>query len=207
MNVVRVEKSSPKYPSLLRRHLGERAPESIVSLGSLDILQEKKLAFFCSVKCPGDLILKTYDLARDLRGAGITVISGFHSLMEKDCLDILLHEKQAVILCLARRLSGARIRREYGDALREQGLLMLSPFGENVRRATAETARFRNEFVTALADEVFVAYASPGGKTESFCRKVLEWNKPLFTFDSPFNATLLSLGARAYTDLSCIIGQ
>ena len=118
--------------------------------------------------------------------------------------DILLRGKQPVILCLARRLSGARIREEYADALREQRFLMLSPFGENIRRATAETARFRNEFVAALADKVFVAYASPGGKTESFCRKVLEWNKPLFTFDSPHNAILLSFGARHYTDASSI---
>lgn len=52
------------------------------------------LALVCSVKCPGDLILKTYDLAQQLREAEVTIIGGFHSLMERECLTILLRGNQ-----------------------------------------------------------------------------------------------------------------
>ena len=55
---------------MLRQCLGEDAPTLISALGNLDILQRKKLALFCSVKCPGSLILQTYDLARALRVSG-----------------------------------------------------------------------------------------------------------------------------------------
>lgn len=41
-------------------------------------------------KCPGTLILKSYDATRILRVSGRTIVSGFHSPVEKDCLDILL---------------------------------------------------------------------------------------------------------------------
>ncbi len=76
-------------------------------------------------------------------------------------------------------------------------MLVLSPFGEGVRRATRETARARNRLVASLADEVFVAYAEPGSATEDLCREVLGWGKPLLTLDSPENAGLISLGAEA----------
>jgi len=65
--------------------------ESVVSLqeiGNRAILNKEKLALFCSVKCLGDIILKTYDLAKILRDKGIVVISGFRSPMEKECLRI-----------------------------------------------------------------------------------------------------------------------
>ena len=78
---------------------------------------------------------------------------------------------------------------------------MVSPFGERIKRARQDIARSRNEFVAALADHVFVAYAAPGGKTESFCKKVLGWAKPLLTFNDPINAALLSSGAQSYTGL------
>jgi predicted Rossmann fold nucleotide-binding protein DprA/Smf involved in DNA uptake len=196
---IRIDQADDSYPCTLNRFLSDQTPECIFSLGDLDILRRKTLALFCSVKCPGDLILQTYDLARELRDAGIVVISGFHSPMEKECLSLLLRGKQPVIWCPAKRLTANRLSKEYADPISDGRLLMLSPFGERVKRARQDIARFRNEFVGALADQVFVAYAAPGGKTESFYKKVLGWAKPLLTFDDPINAALLSSGARPYT--------
>ena len=48
----------------------------------------------------------------------------------------------------------------------------------------------------ALADEIFVAHASPGGKTESLCREIVAWDKPLWIVASPKIANLLTLGAK-----------
>lgn len=46
----------------------------------------------CSVRsnCLGDVILKTLDLMCELRDADAYVVSGFHSPMERECLNILL---------------------------------------------------------------------------------------------------------------------
>lgn len=76
-------------------------------------------------------------------------------------------------------------------------MLVLSPFSQTSRRATQETARIRNDFVASLADEVLVVYASPGSKTEAFCQEVLASGKPLLTFASPYNAGIITLGAKA----------
>ena len=50
-----------------------------------------------------------------------------------------------------------------------------------------------------MAHRVFIAHAAPGGKTETFARKVLDWGKPLLTLESDRNANLMALGARAVT--------
>ena len=198
MHIKTICRSDPDYPASLETHLGRQAPESVFAIGNLDILQESMLALFCSVKCPGNLIIQTYDLVRHLRDTGVTVISGFHSPMEKECLALLLRGKQPVVWCQAKRLMAGVMPRLYVESLAAGRLLILSPFGAGIKQATQETARIRNECAAALADRVFVAYAAPGGKTEAFCRKVLTWGKSLFTFDSPENTRLLAAGAQPY---------
>lgn len=207
LTVTSIARTNARYPYALGLYLGSQVPECIFALGDLDILRQKTLALFCSVKCPGSLILQTYDLARQLRDGGIVGISGFHSPMEKECLSLLLRGKQPIIWCPAKRLTVNRLPKEYADPISDGRLLMLSPFGEKVKRARQDIARFRNEFAAALADQVFVVYAAPGGKIESFCKKVLGWGKPLLTFNSPDNASLIVSGARPYTGLEALTAE
>ena len=82
-NLVYIGCNDSGYLFSLKKYLKESAPQSITALGNSDILGNRSIALFCSAKCPGDLILKTYDIAQILRQAGMTVIGGFHSPMEK----------------------------------------------------------------------------------------------------------------------------
>jgi predicted Rossmann fold nucleotide-binding protein DprA/Smf involved in DNA uptake len=198
MQMERLSHDYPEFPPYLARYLGERTPHSISVLGDPTILRRCTLAWFCSIKCPGDLILKTYDLARALREAQIPVIGGFHSPMEKECLKLLLRGQQPVIICPARSI-WSRLPGEWKLPLDQGRLLIVSPFEEKHRHPTAELAQERNEFVAALADNIFVAYAFPGSKTKRFCQKIISWDKPLFTLESQDNATLIALGARPVT--------
>ena len=186
-------------PEVARRILGDRAPEGLMAMGNLDALSRKKLALFCSVRCPGLLIVKTYDLARALRDNGVTVIGGFQSPMEKECLELLLRGKQPVIVCPARGLGHMRMPSVWREALAEDRLLVLSAFEENIRRPTAEMALTRNELVAAIADEVLIAYAEPGGGTEALAQKALGWGKAVHTLEATENAGLMALGARVVT--------
>jgi predicted Rossmann fold nucleotide-binding protein DprA/Smf involved in DNA uptake len=169
----------------------------IAARGNVAILDNRLLALFCSARCPGDLILRTYDLAGKLRESGTTVVGGFHSPMERECLDLLLRGTQPVIICPARGIDRMRLPRDWMTAIDQGRLLLLSPFSEAIRRPTIETAAQRNDFVAAIADAVFVAHASPGSKTEAFCRRLHLLGKPLFTLPGPENSALLALGAVA----------
>jgi predicted Rossmann fold nucleotide-binding protein DprA/Smf involved in DNA uptake len=65
---------------------------------------------------------------------------------------------------------------------------------ERKHRATVHTAQRRNRLVTALAARILVAHAPTGGKTEAFCREVLAWGKPLYTFAG--NENLVEMGTQ-----------
>ncbi len=132
------------------------------SRGNESIAAHRKTAFLCSRDYPASAVLRIYDWARDMRASGECVISGFHSALERDVLDILIIGNQPLILAAARGLPKRHppaVRR----ALDEGRLLIISPFPDSVTRITAATARMRNRFMLAFADRIVVGYASPNG--------------------------------------------
>ena len=172
--------------------------ESLSTIGNTSILDAADLtALFCSSRCPGDVILKMYDLSRAMRDAGVPVIGGFQSPMEKECLRILLRGDQPVVICPARGIENMRIPREWRKPLDENRLLILSPFPSTLRRPTAASATQRNELVASIANRVLIAHASPGSKTESLARRLAESGKLLLTLDSPANENLVEMGAES----------
>jgi hypothetical protein len=110
-----------------------------------------------------------------MRDEGITVISGFHSPLEKDCLRILLRGKQPIISCPARAIEGMRIPAEYREAFDAGRVLFLSPLTKRPTRITREAAGRRNEVVAALSDAVYIAHISPGGHTERIAALLTKW--------------------------------
>jgi predicted Rossmann fold nucleotide-binding protein DprA/Smf involved in DNA uptake len=187
---------SAEYPARLRARLSERAPASIAALGNLVLLNGRLLALFCSVRCPGSLILRTCDLAAALRNVGVPVISGFHSPVEQECLTLLLRGTQPVVICLPRSIEGTRLPPAWREPLEQGRMLLLSPFAVSQRRATEESAQTRNLLAAALADALLIAHATPGGKTERFAAEARGWGAPLLTLASEANAGLVALGAR-----------
>ena len=194
-----IDQHDALYPPALRPYLTDRAPMTITARGNLDILLNRTpaplVALFCSVQCPSAVILQTYELAHTLCDAGVTVISGFHSPLEKECLNVLLDGTQSVIVCPARSIERLRLPAQWKAALLQGRLLLLSPFAEPHRRATVARAQARNEFVAALADVLLITHATPGGKTERFCHTMRTWGKPLLALESHDNAHLFALGA------------
>jgi predicted Rossmann fold nucleotide-binding protein DprA/Smf involved in DNA uptake len=160
------------------------------------LLGRSSLALFCSVKCPGELILELFDLAKELRDKSVGIISGFHAPMDRECLDILLRGKGPIVWCPARSIEGMRLKPAYKKAIDDGRLLIISPFPAKLSRISAEQAEQRNRLVAALAARVFVAYADPGGKTEALCREGVNAGKPLLTFESKHTENLRAIGAK-----------
>ena len=142
--------------------MNDRSPQIKIQIGNLSILEQPKTAFLCSRQVPADAVLKCYDWAIQMREAGRCVISGFHSPIEQDVLHYLLKGKQPVIMALAR---GVKTSWEPSiqKALEEGRLLIITPFGEGVKRASADTAAVRNDLMIQLADDIVVGYAAPDG--------------------------------------------
>jgi len=176
--IIVIGRDDPRYPAAAMKPLGNDAPKHIYALGNLDILDNPLLALVCSVRCPGKVILQTYDLMCSLREAGVTVISGFHSPIEQECLRLLLRGTQPIVICPARGI-WQRLPSELKTPLNASRLLILSPFEAKHRRITSENAQYRNRFVAALADRILIPYAAPGSRTETFAREVEGWGKTM----------------------------
>ena len=130
----------------------------LYTLGSLDLLRLPLITLFCSLKYPGDAILKAYDLARELRDKNNPVICGFHTPVEKDMLDILHKGDGSVVIYPTRGIQEMRISPKYRNYIKNDQLLVLSLFGDKQNRQTSQLAQNRNRLVAALADVIKVIH-------------------------------------------------
>lgn len=165
------------------------------TIGNLDILDEKLLGVFCSIRSPGSIILNTYDCMGILRDSCVAIVSGFHSPIEKDCLDILLKGTQPIVVCPARRIARMRIAKAWKKPIEMGRLLILSPFDEKQKRPTVLTALRRNHLVAKLGRNFLIPFADAGSKTEQLGREIIRAAKNVYTFSSERNRTLMQSGA------------
>ncbi len=193
-NKILLTPNTPDYPAALRRCSDNGQLLTVTAQGNLDVLDGTLLGFFCSMRSPGDTILKTYDFARTLRDTDMTIIGGFQSPMEKECLDLLLRGTAPIVICPARGLNRMRTPKSWKNPLAEGRMLILSFFDGNIHRPTATIAARRNAYIAALINRILIAHAEPGGKTETLCKDALAQNKPVFVLDSPDNVHLIELG-------------
>ncbi len=196
MNIKRFDTYAPEMPAVLRRCVGTGREAPVALLGDPGILDGRLIGFFCSVRCPGDVILKTFDLARALRDVDVTFVGGFQSPMECEFLWLLVRGSARVVVCPARGLGRMRILKVWNPLLDDGRLMFLSFFDDHVRRPTAATAAERNARVAALSDIILIAHAEIGRKTEALCREATGAGKTVFALDSDDNAHLFEIGAR-----------
>jgi len=186
---------SPDFPTALSKATEGTGFSRFWAIGDVKILSNPLLGLLCSIRCPGRVIVQTYDLARALRDAGVPMIGGFHSPMEKECLDFLLRGKQSVVLCPARSITNMRMPSAWRKACDEGRLLILSPFAPKHGRISTHLAEKRNRFVSLLADQFFIPYAPPGSKTEQLCQDLLSAGKKVYTFESEKESGIVKSGA------------
>src|SRR6266516_8206315 len=136
--------------------------------GNRDILTERLRAVLCSKACPGEKIIEAIDLALRWRVENRSVISGFHTAVEKECLRIFLRGPQRIVICPARGIDPFQLPSDWQTKYQRGELLIVSPFDSLVRRPTKETAEIRNKLVIDLATSVTVIHASPGGSLDQF---------------------------------------
>jgi hypothetical protein len=130
--------------------------------GPFKLLKSPATAFLCSTQCPGDKILEAYDWARRQCDTGGTVISGFHTPVEKDVLAILARRGANIILAAARDLPKT-VPKELKPAWEENRLIILSPFGYGqITRPSRESCSLRNRFVLGFAPERYIPHIAAG---------------------------------------------
>ena len=189
-----IESQHADFPAALRNERLTIPFSRLWALGRLGILDTPLAGLFCSTRCSGNVIVHTYDLARALRDAEIPVISGFHTPMEKECLDVLLRGRQPVVICPARSIERLRLPMAWRKPLAEERLLVLSPFGAPHRRPTTALAEQRNHLVATLAEVICIAHAAAGSHTERLVTALMAQEKRTYTLHLAENNHLMQYG-------------
>jgi predicted Rossmann fold nucleotide-binding protein DprA/Smf involved in DNA uptake len=194
LRVTLIESTSPAFPVALQTGTLIPLVAQLWVIGNLDILKMPLLGLFCSTRCPGNAILRTYDLALALREAEVPMISGFHTPMEKECLDVFLRGTQPIVLCPARDIQRLRLPAAWRKPLADGRLLIVSAIAAAQRRPTATLAEQRNRVVATLAQTICVAHATPGSRTERLCVELVAQGKRLYTLELAENVHLVQCG-------------
>lgn len=150
--------------SIVILELGEKRDMDISysTLGNVDILKREKAAFLSSRKVPPQAVIACYDWAAKVRDAGLCVIGGFQSALERDVLKILLKGAQPVVMVLARKMWRV-VPMEYREAINAGRLLVVSPVSQKVSRVSEESAAIRNRFILEHCTSAMFASLDPGG--------------------------------------------
>jgi predicted Rossmann fold nucleotide-binding protein DprA/Smf involved in DNA uptake len=198
----------PQFPGRLVEFLGDRAPAQLWTagsaslLGALDSAGTRTVALAASVESPASAAEAAWNLVELLAQTGVVLVGGFHSPLERFCLDRLASAGQQAIVFLGRALEGYRVPLAWLRPLAEGRFVLVSACGKSQRRATQESVRVRNDCVAALAGCFLIPYASPAGKTEALCRAVLNSGRAVWTLDLPSCRNLVDLGAKTVNALT-----
>jgi len=195
MSIKYLQKWNSDYPYKLSAFLGEKAPEQLAISGP-ELLNNKILGIVCSVECPGTVIMEGYHFFKKLSRCTVTILSGFHSPMEKECLMSLNYGIATAIWCLAKPLELFKLSKAFEPMLITDRIAFLSPFDEKVLRITKDSSVYCNLTVAALSDELFIPYAKQKGKCAKLAEQALNWSKLIFTLDVPENKWLINAGAQ-----------
>ena len=127
---------------------------SPVYLGNKGLLKVRKLGFLASRKISSLSILPTLDWATEVsKREDNAIVSGFHSKMERNVLEILLKGQCGIIVVLARGMY-RKLPKQYEEAMSQNRLLIISNEKDNVKRVSEQTAHRRNDYVREIADEM-----------------------------------------------------
>lgn len=150
-------------PDVARARLGGAAPAALYVNGSSKLIDAPLVGVLCSRECPGHIILETLDRVPIWVREDRIIVSGFHSPLEQQVFRSLMRREGRAIKVLARTVEGYRPTITELEAIARNRLLLISRFDNIIRRTTRESALSRNRLVAALATELIVPYATPGG--------------------------------------------
>lgn len=205
------------YPSKLSSRLGADAPGALYYAGSLSKLDRFTMAVLAADSIPASAVLEGNQLLFTLREYDMNYVGSWHSVMETEIFRLGLFRKNLTLTLFSAKglakesyesfledrfcppLHEFPERDEYFRRATEGELLMLSVTPPDVGRTIRKNVMTRNWTACALADVVFIPFASRGTKTMTITQRVAAAGIPVFTSADTSNAALHNLGVPRFT--------
>ena len=107
------------------------------------------------------LLLPTLDWAAEVaKRYDVAIMSGFHSKMEREVLDILL-KGQCNIICVLARPIYKVIPNKYRDAFTKDRVLFISHNTAKSTMTSRHLCQKRNEYIASISDELVFSSLAP----------------------------------------------
>lgn len=143
--------------------------------GNFSLLDSKRIGYFASSKIATISVLPTLDWATEMaKRDEVAIVSGFHSKMEREVLEILLKGRCGIICVLARPIYKV-IPAKFRDAYAEDRVLFISQNSAKSTMTSRHLCQKRNEYIASIADELVFSSLTP----ESSLYKLINSNKAL----------------------------
>lgn len=124
------------------------------TLGNISLLEHRKIGFFASGIIASLSVLPTLDWATEIaKQENVAIVSGFHSKIEREVLDILLKGRCGIICVLARPIYKV-IPDKYRGACAQERVLFVSNNTAKSTMTSRHLCHQRNEYIATLSDEL-----------------------------------------------------
>ena len=131
------------------------------TFGNTSILYRNKIGFLASRKIASLSVLPTLDWAIEIaKREDVAIVSGFHSKMEREVLDILLRGRCGIICVLARPIYKV-IPDKYRDAFAQNRVLFISHNTAKSTMVSRNDCQKRNEYIASISDELVFSSLTP----------------------------------------------
>lgn len=129
--------------------------------GNFSLLDSKRIGYFASSKIATISVLPTLDWATEMaKRDEIAIVSGFHSKMEREVLEILLKGRCGIICVLARPIYKV-IPAKFRDAYAEDRVLFISHNTSKSTMTSRHLCQKRNEYIASISDELVFTSLTP----------------------------------------------
>ena len=131
------------------------------TLGNSSLLDGKKIGYFASSKIATLSVLPTLDWATEIaKRETIVVVSGFHSKMEREVLNVLLKGRHGIICVLARPIYRV-VPVIFRDAFEQDRVLFISQNTGKSTMTSRHLCQKRNEYIASISDDLVFSSLTP----------------------------------------------
>jgi len=163
--------------------------------GNIRLLDKPSLAIFCSRSIPMNLFLPALELLKLYMEKDATIVSGWHSNVEKKLLESRTPNSSSnIIIFLAKGIENYQLPDYLLDDYYNDKILVAS-FWENVSRISKRNSEIRNKAIIEKSDKILFIYIEENGNLEKLFDLSIKQNKKVFMLDHSSNEKWFKKGA------------
>ena len=131
------------------------------TLGNISLLERIKIGYFASGTIASLSVLPTLDWTTEVaKRDDVAIVSGFHSKLEREVLNILLKGRCGIVCVLARPIYKV-IPEKYREAFARERLLFISHNTAKSTMTSRNLCQQRNEYIASISDQLVFSSLTP----------------------------------------------